>query len=301
MDEPTKLEVGDPILDGVKDKYSLEKFYPAQARELSPQEKEDFMVGLPTVPNPPDMVPHMKFILEKFQQLLPEVKGPETLSLSQFFNRTVSEFKDVDCSDDDLAEYQSFTETDGVVGRSATLTDYLIARTFQHVVQERYMLEFTIAQLAQIRVDLKQAKRLVGYNQYRPFFNLLHTRASGTKTGEVDANSALDDVLLIIKHLSPIVADPRTPEDTKEFLSTHGSKKLMILRMVRRSFYESTKTDQDYIYDREFGRKTLEDRFPAFAFTWEPMFGENVNMTKINVAAQLELIEWIDMAVASLP
>lgn len=138
MDEPTKPEVGDPTtLDGVKDKYSLEKLDPVQARELSPQEKEDFMVGLPAVPNPPDMVPHMKFLLEKFQQLLPEVKGPETPSLSQFFNRTVSEFKDVDCSDDDLAEYQSFTETDGVVGRSATLTDYLIARTFQHVVQVR--------------------------------------------------------------------------------------------------------------------------------------------------------------------
>lgn len=71
--------------------------------------------------------------------------------------------------------------------------------------------------------------------------------------------------------------------------------------MVRSSFYKSTKTDQDYIYDLEYGWKILGDKFPAFAFTWEPMFGENVNITEINVAAQLELIEWIDMAIESLP
>ncbi|OBT85410.1 hypothetical protein VE02_04813 [Pseudogymnoascus sp. 03VT05] len=134
--------------------------------------------------------------------------------------------------------------------------------------------------MAQIRVDLKQRKRF---------------------TGEADANSALDDVLLIIRHSGPVVTEPRTLEDAKEFLSIHGSKKLLVLRMVRRCFYDITKADQDYIYDAEYGEKFLQDKIPRFAFPWEPMFGGNVQMNRVNVAAQLELIEWIDMAIASLP
>ncbi|OBT76603.1 hypothetical protein VF21_05322 [Pseudogymnoascus sp. 05NY08] len=304
MDKSTDFEVGDPTtLDDGKDKGGHQQFDPTQGPKLSPQEMEDFMSGLPVVPNPPDMVLHMNSLLQTFRGSFPEVKGHqlEAPSLSQFFNCTAPRIKDANCSDDDLVEYKSITQADEGVGRSASLTDYLIAKTFQPVVKERYMLDFTIAQMAQIRVDLKQRKRFVGYNQYRPFFNILHTRASENKTGEADANSALDDVLLIIRHSGPVVTEPRTLEDAKEFLSIHGSKKLLVLRMVRRCFYDITKADQDYIYDAEYGEKFLQDKIPRFAFPWEPMFGENVQMYRVNVAAQLELIEWIDMAIASLP
>lgn len=161
------------------------------------------------------------------------------------------------------------------------------------------MLDFTIAQMAQVRADLEQAKRFLGYILYRPFFNLLHSRASKTKTGEVDANSVLDDDLLIIRHSSPVDAEPRGLNDAQEFPPTPGSEKLWLLRRVRRCFYDSTKADQEYIYDMEHGEKIVGDKNPAIP--WERICGESVNMSRLNVAAQLELIEWIDMAISSLP
>ena len=138
MDKSSKPEGGDPTtLDDIKDKDSHEQLDPAEAPKCSPQDMEDFMSKLPAVPNPVDMVLHMKSLLGTFRESFPEIKGPEleAPSLSQFFNCTVPRVKDVDCSDDDLAEYKSFMETYGGVGGSATLTDYLIARKFQPAVQ----------------------------------------------------------------------------------------------------------------------------------------------------------------------
>ncbi|KFZ23540.1 hypothetical protein V502_01979 [Pseudogymnoascus sp. VKM F-4520 (FW-2644)] len=301
MEEPTKPEVGDPTTLGVEGNDSHEQLDFAQALNGSLQDMEDFMGKITALPNPADTVLHMKSLIGIFRGSFPEIKGPELEgpSLSQFFNFTVPKVKDVDCSDDDLAEYRSFTQTDGGVGRSATLTDYLIARTFQPVVQQRYKLDFTVAQLAQFRVDLKQAKRSVGYNLYRPFFNLLHTRASETKTGKVDANSALDDVLQIIEQSGPVNSEQRGLNDAAEVPPIPGSEKLRLLRTVRRCFYGATKAEQEYIYNMENGEKIAEDKNSAIR--WEQIFGESVNMSRMNVAAQLELIEWIDMAISSLP
>lgn len=138
MDGSTKPEVGDPTtLDYIKDEDSCEPADLAEAPKVSPQDMEDFMSKLPAIPNPVDMVLHMKSLLGTFRESFPEIKGPklEAPSLSQFFNCTVPRVKNVDCSNDDLAEYKSFMETYGGVGGSATLTDYLIARKFQPVVQ----------------------------------------------------------------------------------------------------------------------------------------------------------------------
>lgn len=137
MDEPTKPEVGDPTTLDVKGNDSHEQLDFAQALKGSLQDMEDFMGKITALHNPADTVLHMQSPLGIFRESFPEIKGPELEgpSLCQFFNFTVPKVKDVDCSDDYLAEYKSFAQTDATVGRSATLTDYLIARTFQPVVQ----------------------------------------------------------------------------------------------------------------------------------------------------------------------
>jgi hypothetical protein len=134
MDNPAKPEVGDPTtLDDVKNKDSHEQIDPVQAHKYSPQEIEEFHSRLKAAPNPRDMVPDMKFLLESFQEIFPKIKGPEqeAPSVSQFFNLTALKVKYIEYSDDDLVEYKLFTQTEGGVGESATMTDYLIATTAQ--------------------------------------------------------------------------------------------------------------------------------------------------------------------------
>ncbi|KFY10232.1 hypothetical protein V491_07754 [Pseudogymnoascus sp. VKM F-3775] len=65
----------------------------------------------------------------------------------------------------------------GEDGERTTLEDYLIARKFQPVVQERYEIDLTIAQMIQLRVDLKQANRFVGYTAYHALFGMAHRKA----------------------------------------------------------------------------------------------------------------------------
>lgn len=142
MDNPAKPEVGDPTtLDDVKDVDNHEQTEFTQAPKDSLQNMEELYRELPPLPSPSDMVPHMKSLLAIFRGSYPVIKGPgpETPSLFQFFNFTALKVKGIDYSNDDLAEYKSFTETEGGVGGSATVTDCLIAKTFQSVVQVRHI------------------------------------------------------------------------------------------------------------------------------------------------------------------
>jgi hypothetical protein len=154
MDEPTKPEVGDPTtLNDVKNKDSHEQFDPFQEPENSPQDITDefskaMATALPDVladiSTDPGVVSRLRAFLAIVREETFRFMDPnEPPFLSQFFNFTEIEIKDADCSNDDFAEYKSFVQTAGEVGRRTTLTDYLIARKFQPLVQVRSMLRYT--------------------------------------------------------------------------------------------------------------------------------------------------------------
>ncbi|OBT98681.1 hypothetical protein VE01_03331 [Pseudogymnoascus verrucosus] len=279
MDEPTKPEVGDPTtLNDVKNKDSHEQFDPFQEPENSPQDITDefskaMATALPDVladiSTDPGAVSRLRAFLaivreETFRFMDPK----EPPFLSQFFNFTEIEIKDADCSNDDFAEYKSFVQTAGEVGRRTTLTDYLIARKFQPLVQQQRQVDFTIAQMVQLRVDLKQAKRFVEYIVYGPLFFVTHKRANQIKAGDLDVNSILDDILLVKEQHSSSIFARRSMVSKTQFTDTLK----LGLSQIRDRFYDVTKAKQDYLYEKDNERKLLADN--SKVFLWDLIFNK---------------------------
>ncbi|KFY35058.1 hypothetical protein V494_06247 [Pseudogymnoascus sp. VKM F-4513 (FW-928)] len=240
------------------------------------------------MPGNPGMINCIRSLLSAVHQVIPRSE-PEAPTTSQFFNFTDIKIEDADCSNDDLAAYKSFVQTEGEVGRRTSLTDYFIAKKFQPVVKRKYEADLTVAQMTQLRIELKESKRFVGHGGYLAVFKLAEKKASQNRFGNIEAEYVLDVVLLAMD-------DKLFGLNEKVMGSLTGGLKLAV-RMLRDGIYDIMKAYRDRIYEMEKEEEALADK--ASKSLWDLVFEKKLAGVRTEVAAQLELIEALDMAFSS--